>query len=193
MLLPKYHRQELMWVVLSNLVLLAGLWLTQLIRVKHMVPLRSVWLMSVLAIIVNYGPLIVKKQSNSLRIDQLRLDLNLTLAVYGWLYVLFPTAFNLRLPDMGLPMVGLLFSMIAVPLSYVPQNSIIGIRIPQTYASPAIWHKVNRLGAQVGFLLGLMLFLTAALFGSKVGLVVLAGGVGVLVVSTWWYANHLVL
>lgn len=42
--------------------------------------------------------------------------------------------------------IGILFFLIGVGSLFVPQNHLMGIRIPPTYRSPEMWHKVNYFG-----------------------------------------------
>ncbi|WP_421016869.1 SdpI family protein [Furfurilactobacillus cerevisiae] len=42
--------------------------------------------------------------------------------------------------------IGILFFLIGVGSLFIPQNHLMGIRIPPTYRSPEMWHKVNYFG-----------------------------------------------
>jgi len=192
MLLPRFTHGELTRFVWANLGALAILWVLQMAKIHWVaLSLRTLFIISIIAVLMDYGPLVVKQASNARTVDHIRLDLNVTFSAYGLLYLLTPRAFSPRNPAESLALLGFLFSVGALVLAYVPRNHYVGIRFPQTYASPVVWRKTNLLGARLGFICGVIFFLAAGLFGADVGTAALLLGVIGLVIGTWTYANRL--
>jgi len=192
MLLPKFSCRELNGFVWLNLSVMGLMWLGQLANVKRGLPaLGVVMVFSVLALLMDYGPLIFKSVDNAEEVDHIRLDLNVAFSVYGLLYLLLPGAFSPQDRAGSLAVLGVVFSVGSLSLAYVHRNRYVGIRFPQTYASPIVWHKTNLLGARLGFVSGIVFFLAAGLFGADVGIIVLLVGVGLLALCTWTYAQRL--
>lgn len=192
MLLPRFTHGELTRFVWANLGALAILWVLQLAKIHWVaLSLRTLFIISIIAVLMDYGPLVVKKAANARTVDHIRLDLNVAFSVYGLLYLLTPRAFNPQNPAESLALLGFLFSVGALVLAYVPRNHYVGIRFPQTYASPVVWRKTNLLGARLGLVCGLVFFLTAGLLGADIGTAALLIGVIGLVIGTWTYTNWL--
>lgn len=95
----------------------------------------------------------------------------------GWLglsilVVGFPSVFQqVSVPEIG---IGLLISFFGVLCVDVPRNHLIGVRVVWTYASAAIWHKVNRVGGWLLYVSGL-LGIVAGVFGQAIGMTLLVG------------------
>ncbi len=61
------------------------------------------------------------------------------------LLAVFATRPQFLLPSLATG-IGILFFLIGLSCLFVSQNHLIGIRIPPTYRSPEVWHKVNYFG-----------------------------------------------
>lgn len=188
MLLPKYNQVARQGIIGGNLILLVVLWGLRWVAVIDRPP---VFLLGILLTVAVVMVDLVALVTTIDRLKQIQLDLNLVLGIYGLLYWIQPAFFNLTRPATPLVLVGGLFSVLAIPMGYVPRNSLIGIRIPQTFASPTAWRKTNVLGARLFCLLGVVETLAAGIFGINTGLAVLIVGVVGLIVVTTWYAQHL--
>lgn len=117
-------------------------------------------------------------------VAQLTVDLGLFFGLYALLLLSFPQAFRTGLG--GGP--ALLFSVVGLPLPYVPRNGWVGVRVPWTMTSPLIWHKTNLLAARFMVPFGGVLLL-ANLVGAS--LLMLVVGTGLLVVTVGGYSYWL--
>lgn len=122
---------------------------------------------------------------------ELPFDLNVVLFLYSLIFLIWPTALlTTRQPHQVGVVVMIFLSIIAAILPYVPRNHLVGIRIPWTYNSPVIWHKVNVLGGQVMLVVSLLSLLALGINQSWF-IAILTIGTVVLVGTTIWYAYEL--
>jgi len=122
---------------------------------------------------------------------ELPFDLNVVLFLYSLVFLIWPRALlTTRQPHQVGVIAMIVLSIIAAILPYVPRNRLVGIRIPWTYNSPVIWHKVNVLGGQVMLVVSLLSLLA---FGINQSWFIAILGIGtvVLVGTTIWYGYEL--
>ncbi|HAT54606.1 MAG TPA: hypothetical protein DCW31_05115 [Lactobacillus sp.] len=78
---------------------------------------------------------------------------------------------------------GLLFFILGLAMIFIPQNGILGVRVPRTYHSPEIWAKTNYLGGWVFALSGLVILILGNLWPAETITVMLVSVVVAAVIS----------
>ncbi|MFC6274745.1 SdpI family protein [Levilactobacillus tangyuanensis] len=185
---------------LLNLGLLALIDLFQRLSVRFgtIQPARSVtsllWF-TLIALVAISLPMIIPsslRERLAERVQtELPFDLNVVLFLYSLVFLIWPRALlTTRQPHQVGVIAMIVLSIIAAILPYVPRNRLVGIRIPWTYNSPVIWHKVNVLGGQVMLVVSLLSLLAFGINQSWF-IVILTIGTVVLVGTTIWYGYEL--
>lgn len=122
--------------------------------------------------------------------DRLSKDALLIFTIYALALWLFPTAFSVDNVSVRHTRLGILVSLLAVPMPYLRRNGVIGIRLPWTKSSDEIWYKTNLLGARILFCAGVISFVLGGL-GAGWFTVTITLGISVMVVATTIYASRL--
>ena len=185
MLLPDVALSKERVILLVNSVILALAWVRYLFLPKTR---PSFGVLGAFTLVYAALLLIQIMVNRGLKIS---LDLNVVFGSYCLILVLLPLAYANTAIVGHLTGVGIIVSLIGVPMSYVPQNRLLyGIRIPASKNSPAVWQKTNHLAARICFGFGGLSFLLG-LLGQAAFVLTMAVGAVVLVVGTSIYARKL--
>ena len=195
MLLPKYCQTKLGVFKISNALILLFCWIVQVLAVKlgpiqPLRTLRTLLIFTAAYAVMLYLPVKLKKYVTANVLTEILLDFNVVLTVYGLILLLLPRALdtaNLSSSQAGL---GILFSLLGIPMPYIRPNGIYGIRLPWTRNSTEIWDKTNLLGARLLFVIGVISLLIGT-FQAAWFLMSLMIGVIILTAATVGYAYHL--
>lgn len=194
MLLPNFIHVRLPVLRVISLVLVGVLWLARIpafslgaLRPGHFLILEVLTLVGL--VVVALPTLLGERGQLGLPLRAL-CDLQVVFSCYALLFLLVPAALAKGTLDNRLGWLGLLFVGIGTVSAYLPPNSLIGVRLPWTRRSPAIWYRTNRLSAQILLVVGLSVGV-AAVGGASLAVSVLFVGAVVLAVVTWTYSRNL--
>ena len=195
MLLPKYFQTKLTDFKFANGFLLILCWLAQVLRVSFgsiqpLRTLRTLILFSVADVVVLYVPRRLTPHLAAVKVRQIALDLNVLFSLYVLILLFAPQALDTAYLDNSQAGLGILFSLLGVPMPYIRPNGAYGIRLPWTKNSTEIWEKTNILGARLLLIIGIVSLLIGS-FQAKWFLMSLIIGVIVLSGATIAYAHHL--
>lgn len=188
MLLPDVALSKERVILLVNSVILALAWMRYSFLPKTRPSFGVLGAFTLVYAALLLIQIMVNRRHRGLKIS---LDLNVVFGSYCLILVLLPLAYANTAIVGHLTGVGIIVSLIGVPMSYVPQNRLLyGIRIPASKNSPAVWQKTNHLAARICFGFGGLSFLLG-LLGQAAFVLTMAVGAVVLVVSTSLYARKL--
>ena len=194
MLLPKYFQSKLGWFQWGNGCLLLLSWLIQALWVslgpiQPLRTLRALLLFTLAYIVILCLPHLIADRFEAPVLRQISLDLNVLFAVYALIFLLLPQALDTAYLANSQAGLGILFSLLGVPMPYIRPNGVYGIRLPWTRNSTEIWLKTNILGARL-LLIICVISLIIGSFQANWFLLSLLIGVILFAVATAGYAYH---
>ncbi len=181
MLLPERVPIKMLSLKVSNIVIISVTWILQLATLKSQ-PIRSTGLL--LTMTIGYGLSLNLPKSVADKVSAgLKADLQLAFLVYASLLLVLPEAFSSVAINDHYTAIGVLLSLIGLPVPYLPRNPVWGLQIAGPLARKN-WQLVTTLGARILFLTGSLSFVLGAsslfnfLWSLSAGLVGLIVGTG---------------
>lgn len=194
MLLPKYFQTKINLFKWSNAGLLILCWLLQVLRValgpiQPLRTLRTLLCFTLAYLAVLFLPRVLKPHFERPVLRQISLDLNVLFAIYVLIFLLLPQALDTAYLASSQAGLGILFSLLGVPMPYIRPNGVYGIRLPWTHNSTEIWLKTNILGARLLLVVGVVSLIVGS-YQANWFLMSLMIGVILFVAITVSYAYH---
>jgi len=155
MLLPERLHVSTGSLKISNIVIMTVTWILQLAQLKGQ-PIRSTTLL--LTMTIGYAlSLCLPKTVTDRVASGLKTDLQVAFLVYASLLLVLPMAFNDAAVNGHGTAIGILVSLLGLPLPYLPRDPVWGLRITEPLARQN-WQLITGLVARMLFLTGSLSF-----------------------------------
>lgn len=194
MLLPKFFQTKLRLFKWANGGLLILCWLLQVLRVslgpiQPLRTLRTLLIFTLAYVGILCSPRLIKDRFEAPTRRQMSLDLNVLFIIYALIFLLLPQALDTAYLASSQAGLGILFSLLGVPMPYIRPNGVYGIRLPWTRNSTEIWLKTNILGARLLLVVGVVSLIVGS-YQANWFLMSLTIGVIIFTAATVGYAYH---
>lgn len=195
MILPTNISWKVKLIRIASPVVLLLTWIFQITSFSFGViqPTRSLnilLLFTLVYVVISWLPRVLKGRLDADTLANVVKDANVIFSIYAVALLLFPIAFSIENVSVNHTGLGIIASLIGIPMPYLPRNGIIGIRLPWTKDSDEIWKKTNLLGARILLCAGATSFILGGLGEDwfKVSIMI---GIVIMGVSTTWYSYKL--